>query len=246
MRIDWWTLGLQTINLLVLLWLLGKFLFRPMVQIVAARQDAADQMLNAAKAAREEADAALKEIEAEREQAAEARDKLLASARTDAEAKREELIEAARAEAQQQYSDALAALDRARDEAEARLGRQANVLATDIAARLLERPGAHLLPDAFLPELESALAALPETTRAAIATYAEPAILASARPLDEKTQAAAQAAIGRALGRDATLSFALDPTLIAGLRLSSGVVVLDANLRADLDRVRARLDSNDE
>jgi F-type H+-transporting ATPase subunit b len=29
MRIDWWTLALQTANVLILIWLLGRFLFRP-------------------------------------------------------------------------------------------------------------------------------------------------------------------------------------------------------------------------
>ncbi len=41
MHIDWSTLALQTINALVLVWLLARFLFRPVAEIVAERQDAA-------------------------------------------------------------------------------------------------------------------------------------------------------------------------------------------------------------
>jgi F-type H+-transporting ATPase subunit b len=41
MKIDWWTLGLQTINILVLVWILSRFLFRPVSDMIAARQAAA-------------------------------------------------------------------------------------------------------------------------------------------------------------------------------------------------------------
>ena len=36
MQIDWWTLGLQAVNALVLVWLLAHFLFRPVVDAIAA------------------------------------------------------------------------------------------------------------------------------------------------------------------------------------------------------------------
>ena len=56
MQIDWWTLGLQAVNALVLIWLLAHFLFRPVVDAIAARQKAAGQLLADAKAAKEAAE----------------------------------------------------------------------------------------------------------------------------------------------------------------------------------------------
>ena len=52
MRIDWWTFAFQTINVLVLVWLLSRFLFKPVAKIIADRQQAAarlmqDHMINA-------------------------------------------------------------------------------------------------------------------------------------------------------------------------------------------------------
>ena len=38
MQIDWWTLALQTINFLVLVWLLTHFLYRPVRQVIAERK----------------------------------------------------------------------------------------------------------------------------------------------------------------------------------------------------------------
>jgi F-type H+-transporting ATPase subunit b len=58
MTIDWWTLGLQTVNVLVLVWILARFLFKPVAKIIAERQEAAQDALDEAEAARAEAQAA--------------------------------------------------------------------------------------------------------------------------------------------------------------------------------------------
>ena len=50
MRIDWWTLALQTVNVLVLVWLLGRFLFRPVMDIVAKRRGGGKLLADAAAA----------------------------------------------------------------------------------------------------------------------------------------------------------------------------------------------------
>ena len=45
MHFDWWTLALQTVNVLVLIWILARFFFRPVADIVAKRQAEADKLL---------------------------------------------------------------------------------------------------------------------------------------------------------------------------------------------------------
>lgn len=45
MHLDPWTLALQTINVLVLVWLLAHFLFRPVAAIIAARRAASDALM---------------------------------------------------------------------------------------------------------------------------------------------------------------------------------------------------------
>ena len=52
MRIDWWTLGFQTVNVLVLVWLLSRFLFKPVAQIIADRQQQAAALMRDATNAR--------------------------------------------------------------------------------------------------------------------------------------------------------------------------------------------------
>ena len=52
MRIDWWTLALQAINVVILVWLLARFLFRPVMGAITARQTAMDQLLADAESAK--------------------------------------------------------------------------------------------------------------------------------------------------------------------------------------------------
>ncbi len=54
MHIDWWTLALQTVNVLILIWILGRFFFRPVADIVAKRQEETASCLADADAARKE------------------------------------------------------------------------------------------------------------------------------------------------------------------------------------------------
>ena len=48
MHIDWWTVGLQAVNILVLVWLFGKFLFPRVMVIMQERQAKAHALLQEA------------------------------------------------------------------------------------------------------------------------------------------------------------------------------------------------------
>jgi F-type H+-transporting ATPase subunit b len=244
MRIDWWTLGLQTINFLVLLAILGRFLFRPIARIVADRQAEVAQLLDDAQAKQEQAQTAMMDAETERVEMGQARERLLEDAQKDAESQRAALVEAARTDAARQRVETAAEIARMYDEEEARIGRRANRLATDIAARLLEGPSALLPIDVFLGPFEQALAALPQTLRETVGASSARVGLLSAQPLNEKQLAACRAVIARVLGRETSLTPGVDPSLIAGLRLTTENVSIDVNFRTDLERVLAALNAD--
>lgn len=245
MHIDWWTLGLQTVNLLVLLWLLGRFLFRPMAAIVAQRQQEAESLLDDAKARQAQADADASAARTEREAADADRAGVIAAAHKDAEAQRGKLLEAARQEVQAKLAEAQADIAHREGEAEARIGHRATALATDIAARLLEGPGAELPVTAFLKGFAKAVASLPDATRKMLGADSDKVLLTSAKPLGDADLAACREAVAGALGHEVALDTAVDPSLIAGLRLTGATIEVNANLRADLSRVLAGLDRHD-
>ncbi|MFZ2102745.1 MAG: F0F1 ATP synthase subunit B, partial [Oricola sp.] len=88
MKLDWWTFAFQVINIAVLLWLLGRFLFRPVANIIAERKTETARVLKDA----EEAKRAAREVEqtakAERDRIAGERIELLEKARAEAEAQK--------------------------------------------------------------------------------------------------------------------------------------------------------------
>ena len=80
MQIDWWTLGLQTFNVVILIALLSRLLFRPVAAMVAARQQAARDLLAQAEAVRQAAESERQQAASERQAQLAGRDALLASA----------------------------------------------------------------------------------------------------------------------------------------------------------------------
>ncbi len=124
MHIDWWTLALQTVNVLILIWLLARFFFRPVREMVARRQEAAGRLLAEAEAERDKA----KQLRADAEQAhaglAEERERMIAAARTDAESERANLLKSASDEAAKLRTDAEQAVARDRAAMETRSDRR--------------------------------------------------------------------------------------------------------------------------
>ncbi len=139
MQIDWWTLGLQAVNALVLIWLLAHFLFRPVVDAIAARQKAAGQLLADAKAAKAAAEGERDKAAAETARLAEHRSEALKAAEAEAATAKSALLAAAQAEADKLRAAAKAEIEAERRAealaAEDRAGR----LAVDIAGKLLDR-----------------------------------------------------------------------------------------------------------
>ena len=98
MHIDWWTLGLQAVNALVLVWLLAHFLFRPVVDAIGARQKAAGQVLADAQAAKAAAEAEREKAAAETAHLVEHRSEAFKAAEAEAATAKAALIVAAQAE----------------------------------------------------------------------------------------------------------------------------------------------------
>lgn len=241
MHIDWSTLALQTVNALVLVWLLARFLFRPVAEIVAARQKAAQALLVDAQACRQAAQA---ERDAARDETARlvaSHDAALRAAQADAEAHKAALLVQARAEAAQLRAQAESEIER-EGAAHARgIQDDAVRLAVAIAGRLLERMPPEARVEGFIGATAEALAKLPPETRAEFGAQGEPLALAAPRALSADEQKACEAAFGAVLGRNVTLQVYADPTLIAGLELTGAHATVRNHLRHDLDAIRETL-----
>lgn len=235
MTIDWWTLGLQAVNVLILVWLLGWLFWRPVSAMIAQRSAAARSILAEAEAKRAAAAAALAEIDKTRKGFADERAAILQAAREEADrlraAAQASAATAAKAE-EEAMRKRIAAAETAGAQAWAE---RAARLAVEIAARLAARLGGDAVQAAFLDGLLRAIGALPPAERQAATLAGDAITIVSATPLDAAAQARHAERITAALG-GGSLAFAIDPSLIAGLELRGTGLVIRNSWRADLDQ----------
>ncbi|QBL85250.1 F0F1 ATP synthase subunit B [Burkholderia pseudomallei] len=246
MRIDWSTLALQTVNVVVLVWLLSRFLFRPVSDIIAKRQAAARKLIDDASRERDAAHAERERARAERASLAAARDDALKDALAQAAAERERLIAAARADAQALRDAARAQADADAVQRAKALDARATRLAIDIAAKLLAR-----LPDSarvagFVDGVAASLARLPADVRASLADEDAQVRLVAPRALTAQEAAACRAAFAASVGRPLEPDVRVDPALIAGLELESKYANVRNSLRQDLVTIEAALLNEDD
>ena len=245
MRFDWWTFALQTVNVLILFWILSRFLFRPAADIIKARQAEAGKLLSDAAAARESAEAERRKAAAFEKELSARRAEALHAAEQDASARKDALVDAARKEAEQLRQAAQVAIAQAREaEAEAADDR-ASRLAVDIAAKLIDRMPESARVAGFIEGLVEAVAALPLETRAELAAEGAPIPVTAPRALAESEIDELEAALGRALSRPVKVEVQIEADLIAGLEIETAHACVRNSLRADIESIRQTLMARD-
>lgn len=241
MRIDWWTLALQAVNVLILVWLLTRFLYRPVVAMIAERREAAQKLLSDAVAARDRAETDAAAIDHRLQGVAAERDRILAEARAAAEAERTRLLQQAGELAAHTQREAIAAIAKERLITERALRQSACDLAITVARRLLQRLPAKIATAALLDAVSAAMTQLPEDQRRNLATSEGPVDIATAAALDAQEQTACREIIARVLGRTPVTIFQTDPSLIAGVELRTPQMLIRSSWRADLERIADEL-----
>lgn len=244
MRFDWWTLALQTINALVLIWLLGRFLFRPVADMIAERKAAAARLLQEAETAKAAAFASEKDAAKARDEIAATRADAMATAIADAQTQIGALLDAARAEAQHVREAARAEI--ARDAVTAREAqmKRASGLAVDISKRLMARLPSSALIAGFIEGLSTVAASTPPEIKAGFDRDGG-ARLKTPRSLTPEEETECRQALAHAFGRPLNFSVEIDPALVAGLELENAHTAIRNSLRADLEQIVAALGKSD-
>lgn len=222
MRIDWTTLALQLINFAILVWLLQRFLYRPVLRVLDARRQAGDMRYAEAQRMGEAAKRQLEDIETQRAGVAADRAAALADAREQAR----QLVEARRKEAER---DAKALLDETRQalarERESLLA-EARHVALDLAAKMARRVLAEipesLRVELWLERIDQHLSSLPAAERAGlVGELAGPASLrvVSAWPVSPSAEQHWRTRLRETLGPDVAVIFETNARLIGGAQL---------------------------
>lgn len=250
MHLDLWTLGLQAANFLVLVWLLHRFLYRPVLAVIAKRQQAMDKLAADAAADRTAAEVLRQDLERQRAALDDERQAAMTAARDAAEAERKAILTKAQENAAAATAAAKKAFEGEREDAARQMGRDAARLAAGMARRLLQEATPGEVQARMLERVCEDVKALDGEAKRGIAARAGAASasveVVTATPLDPKAAQVFIKQFGQALGAPVTPSFRVDPELIAGVEVHFPFTILRRSWSEDLRRIQAELDDDDQ
>jgi len=238
-ELSWTTFILELINFLVLVWVLKRLFYTPVKRAITERRAAVEKTLRDAESSKREAqdlqskyEGRLREWEVEKERQKEEFRKELSEERTKQLKLTENMVaeEREKAEAQEE-----------KKAAERRIGeeREAIKQALEFTSRLLK--------DVACPEIEGKIVEL--VTKQLSSTEREGLPFGAAQPWDHDAAVRVRSAYSLTdpqrdtltavlkgkIGTEASIEFAVDRNLLAGLEITVGSFVLRANLRDELE-----------
>ncbi|MCG6976835.1 MAG: F0F1 ATP synthase subunit delta [Acidiferrobacterales bacterium] len=238
MELSWSTFVLEIINFLVLVWILKRFLYKPVLEVIARRRADIDSTLADAKNAQEEADALkvkyegrLAEWDNERKQARESLDQEIEQERARKQASLKTDLEKQKEKAQVSEAHRQAESQRKAEETALALGAR-------FASRVLEQAaGADTesrLIDLVIEELTSLSDERIAGLRNNWATVPDAIIVTTAFPIDDNQKHKLEQVLATVTNMDLPIEFKQDQTLVAGISITFGAWVLGASIRDEL------------
>jgi len=225
MLIDWFTVGAQALNFLILVWLMKRFLYQPILHAIDEREKRIAAELSDADAKKAEAQKERDEFQHKNEEFDQQRAELLSKAMEEAKAERQRLLDEAR-----QAADAMSAKRQETLRNDAHLLNQAisrrtqqEVFAiarkalTDLATTSLEER----LGEVFTRRLREMDGQAKEGLAEALKTAIEPSLVRSAFDLPAEQRAVIQNALNETFSAEVHIRFETAPDLISGIEFTT-------------------------
>jgi len=244
MSIDLWTIGFEAVNFLVLVWLLERLLYRPVLGVIGRRQAEIERLQQVDAAAHAALDAGQQRLDQERQAVAAERARALDEAHTQAREERARLEAEARSEMEQLLAAGRARLEHERADVARALRRKSAELGVTIARRLLSistPPGGD---GRFVETVCDQLRAMDTADRARLAAgLGEGSVVQviTAQALGPEQQSECGERIAQAFGHPVDTTFSVDDSLIAGLEIVFPGLVLRHSWRDALADTEAAL-----
>jgi F-type H+-transporting ATPase subunit b len=232
------------VNFLVLVWILKRFLYHPVLQVIEQRRARIQAQLDAAQSQQQQADELRQQYEHRladwQQEKAAAREAL----QQETESRRKQALQALDTELAAAREKARVVEQRQLQEQATHLEREALELGGRFAARLLQGLAGPELEGRILELLGSELARLPDAQRQALQRALQEngrqLQVETAHPMHQQQREVLEQGVRQLLGQEISCSYQVQPALIAGLRLSLGDWSLAADLR---DELRAFVDT---
>ena len=225
MLIDWFTVIAQTANFLILVWLLKRFLYQPILNAIDMREKRIAAQLLEAAARQTEAQQQRDEFQRKNEAFEQQRAALVSSAVAEATAERQRMLEAARQEAealrarlQEMLSDEQRSLTR---EITTSTQREVFAIARKVLADLADATLEQRMVEMFIRRLQATSKEEREQLSRTLAASSHQAVLRSAFELAPAQQAALATVLGETLAADVRIQFETAPDQVSGIELVS-------------------------
>lgn len=225
MEINWFTVIAQVINFLVLVWLLKRFLYKPILKAIDERESKIatqlhDAELKKAEAKKEQEDFQQKNLSFDQEKG-----KLTAEAVSAAAEERENLVENARSEARK-LAERLAAVAKEQQQQEhkalqQKIQQEVFAIARKTLADMTDVGLEKQLIQVFIKHLKALKEGELKQLKAAFTGTNNTLSVRSASALPGEQQQALKQAIDEVLETDVSLTFEVTPALIGGMELST-------------------------
>lgn len=238
MEFDWFTFGLEIFNFLILIWILKRFLYQPVLQTIARRKAAIDQRLADAKAKISDAETLERQYQDRLGDWEKEKQALLARVEDEIKATRASRMATLEKDLGDERDRRQMLEERRMEEWRKRTENEAVAQGAQFLAKLLSRLAA--------PELEVRLIAIAledvkqlpdeqlQKLRAACRDGKASMTVTSAYPLSDSHRRALVQRLAEATRAQLAAHFAEDPRLLAGVRIGIGPWVLHANLQDEL------------
>lgn len=238
MELSWSTFLLEIINFLVLVWILKRFLYKPVLGVIARRRSGIEEQLAEARRLHDEADTLKAEYENRLADWEQERQRARDALAQEIDEERARQMEALQTTLAQEREKARVAESRRRAEAAREIEHHALQQSAQFASRLLTQAAGPELEARLFDLLVDNLSSLSSDQIAALRTqWGEPPeaiMVASAYPLPEDRRQRLEEALTGVTGFALPVQYARDTDLLAGLRITIGAWVLHADVRDEL------------
>ncbi len=239
MELDWTTFILEIVNFFVLIWVLQRFFYKPVREVIAKRKALIDKSMAEAGKIRAEAEELKGQYQKRLEEWAQERARGREQFAKELDEERSRALAALEA-ALEKEREKNKTLERRRSaELQNAMQKKAVARGAVFAARLVSRLSGPELEAKLIAALCEDLASLPpeETQRmqSAYRREARPKIaVASAFAVEPRLKELLRVRLTALAGREIEVEFSEDPSLIAGVRVDLASWVLRGNLRDEL------------
>ena len=246
MQIDWLTVAAQIVNFLILVWLLQRFLYRPISLAMERREARIEERLSAARSTRSDAQAEKEKLQDERSALEKSKEQALDQARQEARALRERLESDIREEMETKRETWRKQIEVEREDFSRSLQRRAGHQSIEIARRVLKDYAnselAGHVAEVFIEQLHNLDDDMRQKLSGAALRTGDPALVESGDKLQSTARRNVTRAIHDCVSRDVDVTYREDDDIVMGLRLTIGEQTVEWSAARHLKTLETTLD----